>query len=241
IRPGTDVFLLLGMVFSLFESGLVAPGPYVSGVDKVRELVAPFTPEAVAPRCGIDAATIRRLTGELAAAPRAAVYGRIGTTTVEYGTATSWLVDVLNVLTGNLDRPGGAMFPLPAHGRLGRGSGKGFTTGRWHSRVRGLPEVLGELPTATLVDEIETPGEGRVRALITVAGNPALSAPNGDRLGTALSTVDFMVCVDPYLNETTRYADVILPPERPSRQAHYEFAFYGLSVRNIAKDSPPVG
>jgi anaerobic selenocysteine-containing dehydrogenase len=239
IRPGTDVFLLLGMVSALFSAGLVAESPYVTGVSEVRDLVAPFTPEAVAPRCGIDADTIRRLTRDFAAAERGVVYGRIGTTTVEHGTVTSWLVDVLNILTGNLDRPGGAMFALPAHGRLGRGSGKGFTTGRWHSRIRGLPEVLGELPTATLVDEIETPGDGQVRALITVAGNPALSAPNGDRLGAALSTVDFMVSVDPYLNETTRYADVILPPERPSRQAHYEFAFYGLSVRNIARYSPP--
>ena len=242
IRPGADVFLLLGMVHELFAAGLVALGRlagHVSGVERVRELVAPFPPETVGPRCGIDPDTIRQLARDLAAAPRAAVYGRIGTTTVAYGTVTSWLVDVLNVLTGNLDRPGGAMFPLPAHGRLGRGSGRGFVTGRWHSRVRGLPEVLGELPTATLADEIETPGEGQVRALVTVGGNPALSAPNGDRLGPALAGLDFMVCVDPYLNETTRYADVILPPAPSSRQAHYDFAFYGLSVRNIANFSPP--
>jgi anaerobic selenocysteine-containing dehydrogenase len=241
IRPGTDVYLLLGMVHELFAADLVAPGRldrHVSGVQRVRELVAPFPPEVAGPRCGVEPATVRRLARELAAAPRAAVYGRIGTTTVAYGTVTSWLVDVLNVLTGNLDRPGGAMFPLPAHGRLGRGSGRGFTTGRWHSRVRGLPEVLGELPTATLVDEIETPGEGQVRALVTVAGNPALSAPNGDRLGAALAGLDFMVCVDPYLNETTRHADVLLPPAPPSRQAHYDFAFYGLSVRNVANFSP---
>jgi anaerobic selenocysteine-containing dehydrogenase len=238
IRPGTDVFLLLGMASTLFSSGLAAVGPHVSGVSAVEALVAPFTPEVVGPRCGIEPATIRRLAHELAAAPRAAVYGRIGTTTVEHGTVTSWLVDVLNVLTGNLDRPGGAMFPLPAHGRRGTGRGKGFTTGRWHSRVRGLPEVLGELPTATLVDELETPGEGQVRALVTVAGNPALSAPNGDRLGAALSTVDFMVSVDPYLNETTRFAHVILPPAPVSRQPHYDFAFLGLSVRNVVKYSP---
>jgi anaerobic selenocysteine-containing dehydrogenase len=238
IRPGTDVFLLLGMASTLFSLDLPVPS-YVSGASSVQELVSRFTPEVVAPLCGIDAATIRRLARELSAAPRAAVYGRIGTTTVEHGTVTSWLVDVLNILTGNLDRPGGAMFPLAAHVRRGKGSGKGFTTGRWHSRVRGLPEVLGELPTATLVDEIETPGEGQVRAFVTVAGNPALSAPNGDRLGQALSTVDFMVSVDPYLNETTRYADVILPPAPVSRQPHYDFAFYGLSVRNIAKYSPP--
>lgn len=236
IRPGTDVYLLLGMA-SVLASGPVPS--YVSGLDDLRRLVARFTPEVVGPLCGIEPATIRRLARELADAPRAAVYGRIGTTTVEHGTVTSWLVDVLNILTGNLDRPGGVMFPLPAHGRRGTGRGKGFATGRWHSRVRGLPEVLGELPTATLVDEIETPGDGQVRALVTVAGNPALSAPNGDRLGAALSTVDFMVSVDPYLNETTRFAHVILPPAPVSRQPHYDFSFLGLSVRNVVKYSPP--
>ncbi|MEU4743919.1 molybdopterin oxidoreductase family protein [Actinosynnema sp. NPDC023658] len=240
IVPGTDVFLLLAMVNELFAASLVDLGvlaPHVVGVDEVRELSEPFTPEAVASRCGIDAADIRALTHRLAAAPRAAVYGRIGTTAVEFGTVASWLVDVLNVLTGNLDRPGGAMFPLPAHARRGTGTGRGFTTGRWRSRVRGLPEVAGELPAVTLADEIETPGEGRVRALVTVAGNPALSVPNSGRLDAALSTVDFMVSVDPYLNETTRHADVILPPPPPSRRAHYDLAFLSLAVRNVAKYS----
>ncbi|MGC9670789.1 molybdopterin oxidoreductase family protein [Planosporangium sp. 12N6] len=243
IRPGTDVCLLLGMVHELFAASLVSLGrlsEHVTGVDEVRELVAPFSPEAVAPRCGVDAATIRELTRELAAAERAAVYGRIGTTTVAYGTVTSWLVDVLNVLTGNLDRAGGAMFPLPAHSRPGTGTGPGFTTGRWRSRVRGLPEVLGELPSVTLADEIETPGEGQVRALVTVAGNPASSVPNADRLARAIATLDFVVSVDPYVNETSRHADVILPPPPPSRGAHYDFAFYGFAVRNVANFSPPV-
>ena len=242
IRPGTDVFLLLGLAHELFARDLVALGrlaEHVAGLDAVRELVAPFTPEFVAPRCGIGAGVIRDLAGQLAAAPRAAVYGRIGTTTVESGTVTSWLVDVLNVLTGNLDRPGGAMFPLPAHGRRGTGSGKGFTVGRWHSRVRGYPEVLGELPAVTLADEIETPGEGQVRALISMAGNPASSIPNAERLDAAIGTLDFVVAVDPYVNETTRHADVILPPPPTSRQAHYDFAFYALAVRNVANFSPP--
>ncbi len=243
IRPGTDVYLLLALVHELFAAGLVSPGrlaDHLNGLDALAELVAPATPEALAPCCGIDAGEIRTLARELAAARRAAVYGRIGTTTVAAGTVTSWLVDVLNVLTGNLDRPGGAMFPLPAHGHRGRGSGPGFTTGRWRSRVRGLPEVLGELPAVTLVDEIETPGEGQVRALVTVAGNPALSVPGGDRLGAALSTLDFMVSVDPYLNATTRHADVILPPPPPAEQSHYDLSFYHFSVRNVANFSPPV-
>jgi len=242
IRPGTDVFLLLGMVHELFAADLVAPGrlvDFVHGLAEVRELVTPFKPEMVAPRCGVDETTIRDLARELAAAPRAAVYGRIGTTTVEHGTVTSWLVDVLNILTGNLDRDGGAMFPLPAHGRRGPGRGPGFHIGRWHSRVRGLPEVVGEFPAVTLADEIETPGEGQVRALITFAGNPVVSVPNSDRLDRAIGGLDFVVCVDPYVNETTRHADVILPPPPASQQAHYDLAFYQFAVRNVANFSPP--
>ncbi|MFE9751353.1 molybdopterin oxidoreductase family protein [Saccharothrix saharensis] len=242
IVPGTDVFLLLAVVNELFAASLVdlkALAPHVNGVAEVRELSAPFTPEAVAGRCGVGAGDIRALTHRLAAAPRAAVYGRIGTTTVEFGTVASWLVDVLNVLTGNLDRPGGAMFPLPAHAKRGTGTGKGFTTGRWRSRVRDLPEVAGEFPVVTLADEITTPGAGQVRALVTVAGNPALSVPNSGRLDAALSTLDFMVSVDPYLNETTRHADVILPPPPPSKRAHYDLAFLSFAVRNVAKYSRP--
>jgi len=241
IRPGGDVFLLLGMAHELFASGAVAPGrlaDHVAGLDELPELLAPFTPEAMAPRCGIDAAVVRDLARRLAASPAAAVYGRIGTTTVEHGTVNSWLVDVLNVLTGNLDRPGGAMFPLPAHGQRGTGHGPGFHIGQWNSRVRQHPEVLGELPIVTLADEIETTGPGQVRALITIAGNPAASAPNSDRLGRALESLDFMVSVDPYINETTRHADVILPPPPPSRTAHYDLAYYRLSVRNVANFSP---
>lgn len=242
IRPGTDVLLLAGMAHVLFTDGLAdlgRLGPHVAGLGRVQAAVARFTPEQVASGCGVAAATIRRLAHELAAADRAAVYGRIGTTTVRFGTVTSWLVDVLNALTGNLDEPGGAMFPRPAHvpDRSGRPP---FRTGRWHSRVRGLPEVLGELPVATLADEIETPGEGQIRALVTVAGNPVLSTPNGARLDRALSSLDFMVAVDPYLNETTRHADVILPPPAALRRSHYDAAFYGLSVRNVANFSPPV-
>jgi anaerobic selenocysteine-containing dehydrogenase len=241
IRPGTDVFLLLGIVNELFAAGLTKPVGHVVGVEAVQRATAEFTPELVAPLCGVEPSVIRDLAHRLAAAERAVVYGRIGTTTVEFGTVTSWLVDVLNAVTGNLDRPGGAMFPLPAHTHRGPGKGKGFQIGRWHSRVRGLPEIVGELPSVTMADEIETPGEGQVRAMITVAGNPGLSVPNSGRLEAALSTLDFMVCVDPYVNETTRHADVILPPLAPSRRAHYDLAFLNFAVRNVAKYSrPPV-
>ncbi|TWP52265.1 molybdopterin-dependent oxidoreductase [Lentzea tibetensis] len=243
IQPGTDVFLLLALIHEVFASSLVSLGrleEHVAGVDEVRALVADFSPDAVSARCGIPAETIRSLAQRIAAAPRAAVYGRIGTTTVDYGTVGSWAVDVLNALTGNLDSPGGMMFPLPVHSKRGRGTGSGFETGRWTSRVRGYPEIMGELPAVTMADEIETPGEGQVRALITVGGNPALSVPNSARLNEALSSLEFMVSVDPYLNETTRHADVILPPPPPSRRDHYDLAFFNNAVRNVAKYSRAV-
>jgi len=237
IRPGTDAYLLFGVVHTLFDEGL-AERP--DGAGDVERLSGDFAPEQVADVCGVPAPEIRRLARELAAAPSAAVYARIGTSTAEFGTLTSWLVDVVNILTGNLDRPGGAMFPLAPHRAAGPRSRRGFALGRWRSRVRGLPEVRGELPATTLVDEIVTPGEGQVRARITVAGNPVLSTPGGDRLDAALGDLEFMVSVDPYLNETTRHAHVILPPPPPSRSGHYDIAFGDLAVRNTARYSPPV-
>lgn len=244
-RPGTDAALLFAVVHTLFDEGLVDLGALagcVNGVDDVRALAADFAPEAVAAYCGVAADDIRVLAREIAAAPSAAVYGRIGTSTVEFGTIASWLVDVVNVLTGNLDRPGGAMFPLSPVAPAPRPpkAGRGFRTGRWHSRVSGHPEVLSEFPAAALAEEIDTPGDGQIRALITLAGNPVLSAPDGDRLDRALDGLGFMLSVDPYLNETTRHADVILPPPPPSRSAHFDFALNNLAVRNNARYSPPV-
>ncbi len=252
IRPGTDAYLLMAMVHVLFAEGLAVAGEDVAGVDEVRALAEPFTPEAVADRCGVDADTIRRLARELAAAgaraaqgePAGAVYGRIGTTTQTFGTVTSWLVDVLNVLSGNLDRPGGAMFPKVATGSANTrgepGRGAGVTLGRWQSRVRGLDEVLGELPVVCLAEEIETPGEGQIRAMVTLAGNPAVSTPNADRVARALASLDFMVSVDMYVNETTRHADVILPVPSPLERSHYDLALYMFAIRNVANYSPAV-
>jgi anaerobic selenocysteine-containing dehydrogenase len=246
-RPGTDAALLFAVVHVLFEEGLVAPdlggvAEHVDGVEQVRAIADEFSPQAVAAHCGVPADEIRVLAREIAAAPTAAVYGRIGTSTVEFGTIGSWLVDVINVLTGNLDRPGGAMFPLSAAVPAPRpaGPGKGFVTGRWHSRVSGYPEALSEMPAAALAEEIDTPGDGQIKAMITIAGNPVLSAPDGDRLDRALDGVEFMVSIDPYLNETTRHADVILPPPPPSRSGHYDFALNNLAVRNNARYSSPV-
>ena len=245
-RPGTDGALLFAVVHVLFEEGLVARelggmADHVNGVDDVRALAAGFSPEAVSDHCGVPADDIRTLARELAAAPTAAVYGRIGTSTVEFGTLGSWLVDVINILTGNLDRPGGVMFPLGPAMPAPRPPkpGRGFKTGRWHSRVSGYPEALSEMPAAALAEEIDTPGEGQIKAMITIAGNPVLSAPDGDRLDKALDGVEFMLSVDPYLNETTRHADVILPPPPPSQSPHFDFALNNLAVRNNARYSPP--
>jgi anaerobic selenocysteine-containing dehydrogenase len=246
IRPGTDALLLFALAHTLFDEQLEDLGalaPHVAGLDEVRELATGFAPEEVADACGIAADEIRRMARELAAAPRAAVYGRIGTTTQRFGTTASWLVDVLNVVTGNLDRPGGAMFARPAAGssntRGEPGRGRGAAFGRWQSRVRGLGEIFGELPVACLAEEIETPGEGQIRALLTIAGNPAVSTPNSERLAAALDDLDFMVSVDIYVNETTRHADVILPGPSPLQRSHYDLALLGLAVRNVANYSPP--
>ncbi|TML82824.1 MAG: molybdopterin oxidoreductase family protein, partial [Actinobacteria bacterium] len=247
VRPGTDALLLFGLVHTIFDERLDDPGPvgdHVDGLDVVRELARDFAPERVADACGIEAPEIRRMARELAAAPSAGVYGRIGTCTQEFGTLASWLVDVLNVVTGNLDRPGGAMFPRAAAGQpnsLGAPRrGRGVKLGRWTSRVRGLPEAYGELPVVCLAEEIDTPGEGQVRALVTVAGNPTVSTPNAARLTRAIEGLDFMLSVDVYVNETTRHADVVLPGPSPLQRPHYDLALYQLAVRNVANYSPPV-
>jgi anaerobic selenocysteine-containing dehydrogenase len=247
IRPGGDAFLLMGMAQVLLAEGLVSLGHlegHVAGVEAVGAAVRDCTPEAMAPRCGIDAATIRRLAREFAAAKSGAVYGRLGTCTQRYGTLVSWLIDVLNILTGKLDRPGGAMFPkapaFQANTTGKSGIGKGVAVGRHASRVSGAPEVFGEYPIGCLAEEIETGDKGQIRALIALAANPVLSAPNGARLSRALAGLDFMLSVDIYRNETSRHADVILPGLSPLEEMHYDVAFPQLSYRNHARVSPPV-
>src|SRR4051812_11205979 len=247
IRPGTDAHLLLAMVNVLFADGLVdtgALGEHLNGLDEVDACARDFTPELAEAATGIPAAETRRMAHELAAAPRAVVYARIGTCTQEFGTLASWLVDVLNVLTGNLDREGGAMFTLAAAGQANArgegGRGRGVATGRWQSRVRGLPEVYGELPVVCLAEEIDTPGDGQVRALISVGGNPALSTPNSGRLATALDSLEFMLSIDIYMNETSRHADVVLPAPSPLAKSHYDLVFTQFATRNVANYSPPV-
>jgi len=246
IRPGRDALFLAAIVHTLLAEGLVSLddrwSEHVAGSEHLADAVAPFAPEAVADACGIGGADTRRIAREIAAAPSAAVYARIGTTTQEFGTLASWLVDVINAITGNLDRRGGVMFPLAAAGQSNSagapGKGKGFRLGRWSSRVRGMPEAFGELPVSCLADEITTPGEGRIRALITVAGNPLRSTPNSGRLQAAFDELELQVSIDCYLNETTARADVVLPAPSPLQRSHYDLAFYQLSVRNIANFSP---
>jgi anaerobic selenocysteine-containing dehydrogenase len=247
IRPGGDVFLLLGMVHTLFAEKLVRLGrlkDHVAGVEALERAIVGFTAEKVSARCGISSGTIRTLARSLAAAKHAVVYGRVGTCIQEYGTLCSWLVDVLNILTGHFDEPGGAMFPKAAalqSNTMGKaGSGKGVVTGRRKSRVSGAPEVLGEFPMSCLAEEIQTPGEGQVKALITVSSNPALSSPNGERLSAAMDQLEFMVSVDIYVNETSRHADVILPGTSPLEDSHYDVAFSQLSYRNHARYSHPI-
>ncbi|MGX5208734.1 molybdopterin oxidoreductase family protein [Streptomyces violaceus] len=243
VRPGTDALLLAAMAQVLYSEGLVEPTPHVQGVEELADALREFTPEAVAPACDVDAGLIRTLARELAAAPTAAVYGRIGSCTVPHGTLASWLVDVLNILTGNLDRLGGALFPQAATDKTPRpaGPGRGFALGRWHSRVSRHPEAKGELPLSALAEEIDTATEEGepVRVIVAVAANPVLSAPDGDRLDKALDSLDFMVSVDPYLNETSRHAHVVLPPPPPSRSPHHDFAFNTLAVRNQVRYTRP--
>jgi anaerobic selenocysteine-containing dehydrogenase len=249
IRPGTDALLLAGIARTLLAEGLADPAqaaPHLNGLAELRDALLPFEPEAVAAATGIAADTVRRLARELAAAPSAAVYGRIGTTTTAFGTAASWLVDVVTILTGNLDRPGGVLWPEPAAGsptttgEPGRGRGVRIPGSR-RTRVRGLPSVFGEFPAGALAEEIDTPSADgtRLRGLVTVAGNPALSIPNSARLGAALASLDAMVSVDAYLNETTRHAHVVLPAASPLARSHYDLVFGSFSIRNTAKFSPP--
>jgi anaerobic selenocysteine-containing dehydrogenase len=243
IRPGTDAAFLLALVHVLFEEKLVRLGAaegLVAGLDDVAAAARAFTPEAVAGWCGIRAATIRRIAREFAAAESAACYGRLGTCVQEFGTLASWGCDLVNVLTGNLDRPGGVMFTTPAapvDAALPRG--RGFAFGRWRSRVGGQPEVEGMIPSSAMAEEILTPGPGQVRAMLLLMTNPLRSAANSAQLERAFASLDFLVAVDFYLNETTRHAHLILPTPSPAEQAGYEVGLYLLSVRNVAKWSWP--
>jgi anaerobic selenocysteine-containing dehydrogenase len=240
VRPGSDAWVLLAMLHVLFADGVAVAPAYADGLDAVEEAVAGFTPALAEAMSGVPAGDIERIARELAAAESGVAYGRVGVSTHEFGSVCQWAVNLLNILTGNLDREGGAMFTSPAIDVVGRGIiGRGHH-GAWRSRVRGLPETGGELPVSALREEIETPGEGQVRAVLTLSGNPVLSTPDGARLDTALAGLDFMAAVDIYLNETTRHADVVLPPTTALERDHYDLVFHTLAVRNTARFTPAV-
>ena len=244
VRPGGDAALLLAMVQTLAERGRTARGfldRATSGWPEIRGRLAAFSPERAAALAGVPAETIVRLALEFSEAKAAVAYSRVGVCVGPHATLATYATDLLNIVTGRLGREGGWMFPTPAFelATIGRLSGLDGH-GRWRSRVRGLPETAGDLPAATLADEIETPGPGQVRAMVTVAGNPVLSLPNGRRLAKALEGLEFHVAVDIYVNETTRHADVILPPCWSLAEDHVNFLYSQVSVRNFVRWSPPV-
>jgi anaerobic selenocysteine-containing dehydrogenase len=243
IRPGTDALFLLAVIDAVFEAGAAGLGrlaPFTDGLRELRAAARAFPAERVAQRTGIDAAVIRRIARDFVAPPRAVAYGRIGLSTQPFGGLCQWLVNSLNAITANLDEPGGMMWPRPAFDQLQHAKPGAVHAGRWRSRVRDLAEFDGEFPVATMADEMLKPGPGHVRALVTVAGNPVLSTPDGAKLDAALGGLAFMVSIDPYVNETTRHADLILPPATGLEVEHYDVIFHHFAVRNTARYNEPV-
>lgn len=248
ITPGTDAALLLALVHTLFDEDLVTLGrvaPHVDGLATLRVVAADWPAERVANCTGIPAERIKELARQLAGTERAAVYGRIGLCNQEFGSLASWLVDVVNILTGHLDTPGGAMFPRPTAWSVTVQPIPGLEDGvpqfgRYSTRVRGAKEVLGQVPVSCMVEEMETPGDGQLKALITVAGNPVLSTPAGHRLDAVLPELEAMISVDLWLNETTRHADVILPGLSPLEQPHHDDLILQFAINSVANYSPPV-
>lgn len=245
IRPGTDAWLLLATLHVVFADGREDLGhlaAHTDGLDALRAAARACGPDAAAAITGVPAAQIVALANDLVTTPRAAVYGRMGACTQAHGGVVAWLLLALNAVTRHLDAVGGLMFAAPAIDPLDRRTGLGLgrgSYGRFHSRVRGLPEIGGELPVACLTEEIRTPGPGQVRALITFAGNPVLSTPNGAQLERDLPSLDLLVCVDPYVNETSRHAHYILPPTSALERDHYDVVFHAIAVRNTSRYAPP--
>ncbi|MEO1435387.1 MAG: molybdopterin-dependent oxidoreductase [Bacteroidota bacterium] len=242
VKPGTDVALLLAMAHEIIANGWAKPGrlaDFTEGYDRFIEITKPYTAAWAAPICGIKADTIQSLAKAFASADKAILYGRLGLSVVPFGGLSQWLINCLNWLTGNLDEVGGMMFPKTAVNTLGS-KGMKDRMARWHTRVRNLPEFGGELPVSALAEEITTAGEGQIKAMITSCGNPVLSTPNGQQLDQAFESLDLMVCIDIYLNETTRHADYILPPATGLEVPHYDMIFHNLAIRNTAKYSEPL-
>lgn len=244
IKPGSDAFLLFAFVHTLFEENRVDLKQLVDitdGVEQVRKLAEPFTPESIADITGVTSQALRQLVNDFCSAESATCYNRTGLCTQQFGTISSWLVYVINILTGNLDREGGMMFPRPATGQTeNTGEVPELPYNRWQSRGRGFPEFGGQLPASLMAEELEYEGEDRVRAVITISGNPVLSVPNGRRIREALDRAEFMVSIDIYINETTSKADLILPPPCQMEHSNFDFLFQGTSIRNFATYSPRI-
>jgi anaerobic selenocysteine-containing dehydrogenase len=241
IQPGRDVFLLIGLLLSLRAQGLVQPGrlaPMMRGWDDAWAAFEGLTLTQMADASGIAEAEINALAHGLGTAPVAAVYGRMGLSTTGFGTLCMWLIQMLNLSLGSVDKEGGVMFNQPAVDSVAISSPGSYA--RFRSRVSGHPEVLGEFPASAMAEEMLTPGEGQIKALICVAGNPVLSTPNGAQLDKALGALDCVVAIDPHITETTRHAHYILPPCGPLEKAHYPMPFYQLAVHQIAKFSPAI-
>jgi len=242
IRPGGDVWFLLALLremLAISPPRVVAYGERLAGLEEALQAIVSVDLGDLAARTGIAPEEVRRIAGEFLAAPTALAYGRMGVSTQRHGSLSQWLIQLTNLVSGNLDRVGGALPNQPIIPVSGPGTSPG-SRGRWHSRVRGLPELCGELPVAALTEEIVTPGAGQIRALLTSAGNPVLSTPNGRALDVALVGLDFMVSIDPYLNETTRHAHLILPPASSLSQYHYDVYFNAFAVRRVARLSVPL-
>lgn len=241
IKPGTDALFLWSLIHCFFEEekiNLRHLADHVKKLEIVSTEAKKYTPENTAEITGVSAEDTRRIAREFATAERAVCYGRMGVSVQEFGGQCNWLIHVINILTGNLDREGGAMFTAPAMDTVA--NGKKGKINRWKSRVSGMPERFGELPAAVMIEEMTTPGEGQIKAFITSAGNPVLSTPNGRALDKALDQLEFMVSIDIYVNETTRHADIILPPTTGLETSHYDLAFHLLAIRNTAKFSEPL-
>ena len=225
IKPGGDSAFVLGLLHTLFAERLVDREKLAlraNGLAELEAIAVRFAPERVAPTIGVAADAIRKIAGDLARQPRAAAYARVGVCQSEFGPLASWLVEALNVVTGHVDVEGGAMFPVPAadYGAVARAI-LGNHHGRWRSRVRGLPELFGSLPSSVIAEEMEQPGHGQIRGFVCFAGNPVLSTPNGERLARALAGLEYMVAVDYFINETTRHAHLILPPSHVFESGNY--------------------
>ncbi len=247
IRPGADAAWLLAVLHVVASEHRVDLGhlaPMVDNLDAVLDACRDMTPERVAAFTRVPAATTRRIAHEILAADAAAIYGRIGLCNQEFGTLASWLIDVVGICTANFDRPGGAMFGNPINAPLAWMASTRATGlpqfGRWRSRGRGVPEVLGQMPAACLAEEILHEGEDRIRALVTVAGNPVISVPNSGLLDEALPHLECMISIDNHLNETTRHAHVILPGPSPLETAHYDELMWSWAARSAGKWSDPV-